>query len=98
MVRRPLVVFVFFFAGCAPYKPTSDAGTTKDASATDAPTEAAVVCVPDGVQCTSTSVCCIQSSVCNINTGLCQVACAGIGTVCTTNGQCCSGICNGTCE
>ena len=95
-MKRLLVVLVFFFAGCAPYKPLPDAGTAKDAGE-DATKEAAA-CVPDGVVCNATSVCCISSSICNINTGLCQTACAGIGAICSSNAQCCSGICNGQCE
>ena len=97
-MHRLLVVFVFFFAGCAPYKPLppSDSGTPQDAG--EAGTKEAGVCVPDFQACNATSVCCIASSICNINTGVCQTVCQGIGAVCSTNGQCCSGICNGTCE
>jgi hypothetical protein len=98
MKRLLVVVFVFFFAGCAPYKPTSDAGTPKDAGG-EAGTKEAGACVPDFQACNATSsVCCISTSVCNINTGVCQTVCAGIGSVCGSNADCCSGICNGTCE
>ena len=76
--------------------PKSDAGSsTKDASS-DTATEA-TACVPQNVQCTSTSVCCLQGYQCNINSGLCEAPCLPIGSVCN-GGDCCSGICNGTCE
>lgn len=97
-MQRLLVVFVFFFAGCAPYKPVpkNDSGT-QDSGGSDAAKEAGA-CVPDFSACNASSVCCISSSVCNINTGVCQTVCAGIGSLCNNNGDCCSGICNGTCE
>jgi len=98
-VKRFVVIIPFFFvAGCAPHKPTSDAGTTQDA-ASDSPAKEAAACVPDFQGCTpGSSVCCVSTSVCNINTGVCQTVCEQIGAICTTNSQCCSGICNGTCE
>jgi hypothetical protein len=88
---RPLL-FAFLVA-CAPYKPVpSDGGTTQDVA-----TKEAAACVPDFSACTATSICCIGSSVCNAGSGLCQKACLGVGSVCS-GGDCCSGICNGTCE
>ena len=92
MHKRILFVALVLVA-CAPYKPVpTDSGTPKDAA------KEATACVPDGQPCNGTEPCCIQSSVCNINTGICQTACVGIGNLCTVNGDCCSGICNGTCQ
>ena len=94
---RLLVAFVsFFFAGCAPYKPLPDSGTPQDAAASDAAKEAAT-CVPDFQACTAASVCCSLTSSCNVNAGVCET-CEKIGAICSSNSQCCSGICNGTCE
>jgi hypothetical protein len=79
---------------CAPHKPAppTDSGTPQDAA------KEATACVPDFQPCTSATICCVGSSVCNPGTLVCEKACMGIGSLCSANSDCCSGICNGTCE
>jgi hypothetical protein len=88
----------FCVSGCSAFFPPDDAGASKDAATTETSPAEAAACVPDYQACTTTSLCCISSSICNINTGVCQTVCEGIGSICSDSSQCCSGICNGTCE
>lgn len=87
------LVLAVLLAACAPYKPVpTDSGTPQDAA------KEATACVIDGQPCNGSVPCCVQSSVCNPATLVCQKACVGIGSLCSSNGDCCSGICAGTCQ
>jgi hypothetical protein len=89
------VLLLSFLVACSPYKPGADAGSPEDAAA-DA--DASTPCVPDYAACTPASKCCTPGNVCNASTHVCQVNCTPINGLCTDNANCCSGICNGTCQ
>jgi len=95
---RFAVLAFLALTSCGPLEPTTDAGTTKDASSSDVATDTSTPCVGDYASCTAASTCCTAGFVCNPSTFVCQAACYPINSLCTGNGDCCSGICNGTCQ
>lgn len=88
---------LLFFVACGPFKPEADAGTPSDASTAKDVTPPP--CTVDYGACTpSVSTCCTPGNVCASATHVCQPPCTAINGLCSDNSQCCSGICNGTCQ
>jgi len=93
-VIRALALATLLVA-CAPAKPTTDSGAPpEDAAKADTSTP----CVGDYDPCSASSKCCTTGFVCNPSTLVCQTACIPINGLCSDSSQCCSGICNGTCQ
>lgn len=81
---------------CGPLPPTPDAGAPVDAGAKETSTQP---CIGDYGGCTpGVSTCCTPGYACNTSTNVCQQPCITINGLCSDSSQCCSGICNGTCQ
>jgi len=81
--------------GCGPIVPGVDSGTPPPA---DAQTTETIACVIDNGTCTASTVCCTMGFVCGVASSTCVAPCLAIGELCTDNGNCCSGLCDGTCD
>lgn len=91
-VRYLLALLALPMVGCTTIVDT-------DAGGTDAGGDVSSACVGDFQPCNLYSPpCCNLTYVCNGSTGICQAACESVNAVCSDNAQCCSGICNGTCQ
>jgi hypothetical protein len=90
--------WVLVVPACGPLVQGTDAGSGTDASSDQgAGQDTSTPCVGDYSACQATSVCCTSTFACNPSTGVCQTACLPMGSVCG-GGDCCSGICMGTCQ
>ena len=88
------VVLASALAACGPIK-GNDAGTQPHP---DAAAQEAGPCTADGQFCATTTTCCTLGYVCAAASNVCGPPCVGVDSICSDNSNCCSGICNGTCQ
>ena len=93
---RIALVFVLLSA-CGPLVQGSDSGSPPPPTDSGAK-ETSTQCIADYAGCVTGQTCCTPGYVCNASTTVCQPACTPINGLCSDNSQCCSGICNGSCQ